>query len=174
MQLLSSGTSALAFFVAATAVCPLAVRSFQPVVPIVSRPKTTLPFRGGGPIRVLASPDNGITDEAAPVEPGIPAEFLSVPIAVATSDEVAAAAASVELPARTMDEWIYDFNKILIDTVYDVICFLYPVKGNERDFARFYVLETVARVPYFAYLSVMHFRETFGERYDSMSERCVC
>lgn len=170
-QLLSSGTSALAFFVAATAVCPLAVRSFQPVVPIVSRPKTTLPFRGGGPIRVLASPDNGITDEAAPVEPGIPAEFLSVPIAVATSDEVAAAAASVELPARTMDEWIYDFNKILIDTVYDVICFLYPVKGNERDFARFYVLETVARVPYFAYLSVMHFRETFGERYDSMSER---
>lgn len=70
-----------------------------------------------------------------------------------------------------MDEWIYDFNKLLIDTVYDVICFLYPVRGNARDFARFYVLETVARVPYFAYLSVMHFRETFGERYDSMSER---
>lgn len=70
-----------------------------------------------------------------------------------------------------MDEGIYGFNKIVIDTVYDVICFLYPVKGNERDFARFYVLETVARVPYFAYLSVMHFRETFGERYDSMSDR---
>ena len=51
--------------------------------------------------------------------------------------------------AATMDEGIYGFNKKLIDTVYDVICFLYPVKGNDRDFARFYVLETVARVPYF-------------------------
>jgi len=63
-----------------------------------------------------------------------------------------------------IDENIYTFNKIVIDTVYNVICFFYPVKGNARDFARFYVLETVARVPYFAYLSVMHLRETFGER----------
>jgi ubiquinol oxidase len=70
-----------------------------------------------------------------------------------------------------MGEGIFNFNKKMIDTVYDIICFLYPVKGNERDFARFYVLETVARVPYFAYLSVMHLRETFGERYGSMSER---
>jgi len=63
-----------------------------------------------------------------------------------------------------MDENIYNFNKILIDTVYNVICFVYPVTGSKRDFARFYVLETVARVPYFAYLSVLHLRETFGER----------
>ena len=54
---------------------------------------------------------------------------------------------------------------------YDVICLLYPVTGGPRDFARFYVLETVARVPYFAYLSVMHLRETFGEREPSDSER---
>lgn len=57
-----------------------------------------------------------------------------------------------------MDENIYNFNKILIDTVYNVICFVYPVTGSKRDFARFYVLETVARVPYFAYLSVLHLR----------------
>ena len=63
-----------------------------------------------------------------------------------------------------MDESTYKFNKILIDTVYDIICFIYPVTGTKRDFARFFVLETVARVPYFAYLSVMHLRETFGER----------
>jgi len=63
-----------------------------------------------------------------------------------------------------IDENVYTFNKILIDTVYNIICFFYPVKGTSRDFARFYVLETVARVPYFAYLSVMHLRETFGER----------
>jgi len=65
---------------------------------------------------------------------------------------------------NVIDENIYKFNKVLIDTVYNIICFLYPVRGNKRDFARFFVLETVARVPYFAYLSVMHLRETFGER----------
>lgn len=66
--------------------------------------------------------------------------------------------------AAQMDETIFKFNKTLIDTIYDLICFIYPVKGNDRDFARFFVLETVARVPYFAYLSVLHLRETFGER----------
>lgn len=65
---------------------------------------------------------------------------------------------------RMMDEGIYKFNKFVIDTVYDIICLIYPVQGSDRDFARFYVLETVARVPYFAYLSVLHLRETFGER----------
>jgi ubiquinol oxidase len=73
--------------------------------------------------------------------------------------------------ASVMDSGIYNFNKVVIDTVYDIICFLYPVKGTARDFARFYVLETVARVPYFAYLSVMHLRETFGERSPELSER---
>lgn len=62
-------------------------------------------------------------------------------------------------PAKKMDEAIFNFNKFLIDSVYDLICLVYPVKGTERDFARFYVLETVARVPYFAYLSVLHLRE---------------
>lgn len=75
------------------------------------------------------------------------------------------------LVASEMDEGIYKFNKIVIDTVYDIICFLYPVTGSKRDFARFYVLETVARVPYFAYLSVMHLRETFGERDPKLGER---
>jgi len=76
-----------------------------------------------------------------------------------------------ELTKRFMDEKVYDFNKFVIDTVYEIICFLYPVKGTDRDFARFFVLETVARVPYFAYLSVMHLRETFGDRTDTLSDR---
>lgn len=77
--------------------------------------------------------------------------------------ENSAPAAPLKIP-EMIDENVYTFNKILIDTVYNIICFFYPVKGTKRDFARFYVLETVARVPYFAYLSVMHLRETFGER----------
>ena len=64
----------------------------------------------------------------------------------------------------TMDEGIFQFNKLLIDSIYNILCFIYPVGGTERDYARFYVLETVARVPYFAYLSVLHLRETMGDR----------
>ena len=80
-------------------------------------------------------------------------------------------AEATDLVRREMGEGIFTFNKLLVDTVYQIICLLYPVKGNERDFARFFVLETVARVPYFAYLSVMHLRETFGERDDGNTNR---
>jgi len=68
-----------------------------------------------------------------------------------------------------MEENIFNFNKLLIDTVYEFICLIY----NKNDLSkhslqectsRFYVLETVARVPYFAYLSVMHLRESLGVR----------
>jgi len=80
----------------------------------------------------------------------------------------------VQLPQNQLDENIFKFNKLLIDTVYEIICVLYPVTGdveNKRNYARFYVLETVARVPYFAYLSVLHLRETFGNRYDKMNDQ---
>ncbi|GMH61113.1 hypothetical protein TrLO_g14689 [Triparma laevis f. longispina] len=59
-----------------------------------------------------------------------------------------------------MDDRLFTLNKKIIDTVYDIICFLY----KDKDYPRFFVLETVARVPYFAYLSVLHLRETFGDR----------
>mmetsp|Transcript_11731 Transcript_11731/g.28708 ORF Transcript_11731/g.28708 Transcript_11731/m.28708 type:complete len:329 (-) Transcript_11731:284-1270(-) len=93
------------------------------------------------------------------------------PRALRTAVSAASAPGGGEKEPAMMTQWIYDFNKVVIDTVYDIICFLYPVTGSKRDFARFYVLETVARVPYFAYLSVMHLRETFGERSDGLSER---
>ena len=70
-------------------------------------------------------------------------------------------------PPAMLDEKLYTLNKVIIDTVKGAIDVIYD--GN--DFARFYVLETVARVPYFAYLSVMHLRETFGERDDKNCER---
>jgi Alternative oxidase len=90
----------------------------------------------------------------------------------ATSDDLLPAAKpTTTATPQGMDQGIYTLNKVLIDSVYTMICLLYPVTGTDRDFARFYVLETVARVPYFAYLSVLHLRETFGERYPGMSER---
>jgi len=52
-------------------------------------------------------------------------------------------------------------NKFMVGFLKSVI--FDPVfAGEGRDFARFYALETIARVPYFSYLSVLHFYETIG------------
>ena len=78
------------------------------------------------------------------------------------------AAVQMRMP-NAMDDGVFQFNKFLIDTVYDVICLIYNKNdlskhSIEQCASRFYVLETVARVPYFGYLSVMHLKETFGNR----------
>ena len=49
-------------------------------------------------------------------------------------------------------------NKSVVRTAVDVIDKVY----KDRDYARFYVLETVARVPYFSFVSVLHLYETLG------------
>ena len=52
------------------------------------------------------------------------------------------------------------FNKFFLDITVAIIDFLY--KG--RDYPRFWVLEEIARAPYFAFLSVLHLRESMGLR----------
>ena len=52
------------------------------------------------------------------------------------------------------------FNEITLNITVAIIDFLY--KG--RDFQRFWVLEEIARAPYFAFLSVLHLRESMGLR----------
>ena len=51
-------------------------------------------------------------------------------------------------------------NKYVLDLTVSIINFLY----RGRDFQRFWVLEEIARAPYFAFLSVLHFRESMGLR----------
>ncbi len=46
---------------------------------------------------------------------------------------------------------IVSFFVLVVDGIY-----------RDRPYARFYALETIARVPYFAYLSVLHLYETLG------------
>ena len=50
------------------------------------------------------------------------------------------------------------FNSIELSVTVAIIDFLY----RGRDFQRFWVLEEIARAPYFAFLSVLHFRESMG------------
>ena len=51
-------------------------------------------------------------------------------------------------------------NTVVLDITVAILDFLY--KG--RDNPRFWVLEEIARAPYFAFLSVLHFRESMGLR----------
>jgi ubiquinol oxidase len=50
----------------------------------------------------------------------------------------------------------------MIRALVSVLVFVINVLYRSRPIPRFFVLETVARVPYFAYLSVLHFYETLG------------
>tara|TARA_B100001287_G_scaffold166840_1_gene140299 strand:- start:209 stop:712 length:504 start_codon:yes stop_codon:yes gene_type:complete len=52
------------------------------------------------------------------------------------------------------------FNTLVLDTTIYILNFLY----RGREFQRFWVLEVIARAPYFAFISVLHFRESLGLR----------
>ncbi|MDF5707910.1 MAG: alternative oxidase [Nostoc sp. S4] len=50
----------------------------------------------------------------------------------------------------------------MIRLLVDFLEFVLNAFYRKRLYARFYVLETVARVPYFAFLLVLHFYESLG------------
>ena len=52
------------------------------------------------------------------------------------------------------------FNELVLTVTIAIIDYLY----RGRDYQRFWVLEEIARAPYFAFLSVLHFRESMGLR----------
>ena len=52
------------------------------------------------------------------------------------------------------------FNTVVLDVTVAILDFLY----RGRDYPRFWVLEEIARAPYFAFLSVLHLRESMGLR----------
>jgi ubiquinol oxidase len=54
------------------------------------------------------------------------------------------------------------FNDIVLSVTIAIIDFLY----RNHPIQRFWVLETIARAPYFAFLSVLHLRESLGLRGD--------
>ena len=53
-----------------------------------------------------------------------------------------------------------NLNVLVLDITVTLLDFLY----RGRDYQRFWVLEEIARAPYFAFLSVLHFRESMGLR----------
>ena len=51
-------------------------------------------------------------------------------------------------------------NEVFLNLTVSILDFLY----YGRDYQRFWVLEEIARAPYFAFLSVLHLRESLGLR----------
>jgi len=49
-----------------------------------------------------------------------------------------------------------------VRVAYDVLCWFIDIVFEDRPIQRFWFLETVARMPYFAYTSVLHLYETLG------------
>ena len=56
-------------------------------------------------------------------------------------------------PMKSVNTFVLNFTISIIDYLY-----------RGRHFQRFWVLEEIARAPYFAFLSVLHFRESLGLR----------
>mmetsp|Transcript_35270 Transcript_35270/g.51825 ORF Transcript_35270/g.51825 Transcript_35270/m.51825 type:complete len:308 (+) Transcript_35270:132-1055(+) len=56
---------------------------------------------------------------------------------------------------------IKEFNSNAVEFLKTVV-FDTAFSGEDREYARFYALETIARMPYFSYLSVLHLYETLG------------
>ncbi|CAN0377699.1 unnamed protein product, partial [Ectocarpus sp. 12 AP-2014] len=64
------------------------------------------------------------------------------------------------LPAeRNVNAFMNDFNAGVVNLLKGLMVQYY----GERTYARFYALETIARVPYFGYLCVLHLYETLGQ-----------
>lgn len=51
---------------------------------------------------------------------------------------------------------------LVVRFAYHALCLLLDAAFNNRPIQRFWFLETVARVPYFSYISVLHLYETLG------------
>jgi ubiquinol oxidase len=59
---------------------------------------------------------------------------------------------------ETVPRFIQQTNKMTVGAVKDLLTLVY----GKRHYARFAALETIARVPYFSYTSVLHLYETLG------------
>lgn len=62
---------------------------------------------------------------------------------------------------KPLSEGLEQFNQSFVSLIKSAL-FDIVFAGEGRDYARFYALETIARVPYFSYLSVLHLYETIG------------
>ena len=116
------------------------------------------------PVALSRRATMAVTDTSTAAGPNVTEAAAALRGQLCAEGEVCAAP---DEPVRGLDERIFALNRLMIGTVKGSIDAIYSYQNDGtllHDVRRFYVLETVARVPYFAYLSVLHLRETMGER----------
>lgn len=77
-----------------------------------------------------------------------------------SSEQAKVSAASSYVPGGRVPAVVAEANKAIVSSIKDALVAVY----GDRHYARFHALETIARVPYFAYTSVLHLYETLGWR----------
>ncbi|XP_050213827.1 ubiquinol oxidase 4, chloroplastic/chromoplastic [Mercurialis annua] len=65
-------------------------------------------------------------------------------------------------PSPAFETWVIKLEQSLNFFLTDSVIKILDVFYHDRDYSRFFVLETIARVPYFAFMSVLHMYESFG------------
>lgn len=67
-----------------------------------------------------------------------------------------------DLLVPTEESWVVKVEQSVNIFLTDSVIMILDAFYGDRNYARFFVLETIARVPYFAFISVLHMYETFG------------
>ncbi|KAJ0989554.1 hypothetical protein J5N97_007910 [Dioscorea zingiberensis] len=95
-------------------------------------------------------------DEKVVVEDSFPAKTSSSDQQKASDSGV-----SANTPSR-VESWIIKFEQSLNIALTESVIGILDALYRDRHYARFFVLETIARVPYFSFISVLHMYESFG------------
>ncbi|KAH7660077.1 Ubiquinol oxidase (non-electrogenic) protein [Dioscorea alata] len=95
-------------------------------------------------------------DEKVVVEVSFPAKTSSI-----DQKEAIDSGVSTSTPRR-VESWIIKFEQTLNIALTESIIKILDAFYRDRHYARFYVLETIARVPYFSFISVLHLYESLG------------
>ncbi|XP_072967066.1 ubiquinol oxidase 4, chloroplastic/chromoplastic [Typha angustifolia] len=65
-------------------------------------------------------------------------------------------------PPGMFEGWVIRFEQSINVFLTDIVIKILDALYHDRHYARFFVLETIARVPYFSFISVLHMYESFG------------
>lgn len=90
------------------------------------------------------------------------ASFFALPATTAREDAIAALTLSNRAVARRERRRTQVDAPIAVLVPYKFLCLVLDVLFENRPIARFWFLENVARMPYFAYISMLHLYETLG------------
>ncbi|KAF6173228.1 hypothetical protein GIB67_026923 [Kingdonia uniflora] len=64
--------------------------------------------------------------------------------------------------SSVLEKWAIKIEQSINIALTDSVIKILDIFYRDRDYARFYVLETIARIPYFSFISVLHLYESCG------------